>query len=245
MSLGWDVYTCRVDGKPAVISLDLDLQDVADSGTHPQRLHVRHALRAPRENGLPDGSENEAMYAIQDALVAALGEQARALYLACLTNDGYREHFFHLPADSDGRAVVAKVESESGEYELETFSDDDPEWRYYHEFLWPDVRTMQYLMDRRVVQSLADNGDEHSTPRPVDHYMGLPDESRARTLLADAQARGFTGEVQERDGQWMVHVERDDAVELDHIHGVVWELHEMAERLGGHYDGWGCVVCKA
>ena len=49
----------------------------------------------------------------------------------------------------------------TGDYELETFAEDDPQWRYYHEFLWPDARSMQYLMDRRVVQSLADNGGRH------------------------------------------------------------------------------------
>jgi regulator of RNase E activity RraB len=242
--MGWDVYTCRIDGRPAVISLDLDLRGTADSGTHPQRLHVRHTLRSPRENGLPDGSENEAMYALQDALAAALGEHAQAVYLACLTNGGYREHFFHLPAHADGRAVVAKVESESGGYKLETFTEDDPQWRYYHEFLWPDPRSMQYLMDRRVVQSLAANGDRHSVPRPVDHYVGVPDETSGQALLAEARGDGFGGEVERRDGEWMVHLERTDAVELDAIHAVVWGLHEMAERRGGYYDGWGCPVMK-
>lgn len=242
--MGWDVYTCRVDGKPAVISLDLDLRDIAASRTHPQRFHVRHALRSPRENGLPDGTENEAMYALQDALVAALGEDVRGIYLACLTNDGYREHFFQLPAHADGRAVAAKVESASGEYELETFAEDDPDWRYYHEFLWPDTRTMQYLMDRRVVQSLADNGDQHSVPRPVDHYVDVPDEASGAALLAEARAAGFSGEVERRSGRWTVHLLRTDPVELEHIHGVVWGLHEMAERVGGDYDGWGCVNVK-
>lgn len=240
--MGWDVYSCRVDGEPAVMSLDLDLHDVAAAGTHPQRFHVRHALRSPRENGLPDGSENEAMYAVQDALVAALGEDVRAIYLACLTNGGHREHFFHLPAHADGRAVVAKVESEVGGYELETFAEDDSDWRYYREFLWPDARTMQYLMDRRVVQSLADKGDRHDVPRAVDHLVGVPDEARAQSLLTEAQAVGFTGVVEHRRGEWMVRLERADPVELQHIHSVVWELCEMAERRGGYYDGWGCAV---
>ena len=246
MNLGWDVYTCRVDGRSAVISLDLDLHDVAVSGTHPQRFHVRHALRSPRENGLPDGSENEAMYGLQDTLVEALGADVRGIYLACLTNGGYREHFFQLPAHADGRAVAAKVESgpDSGGYELETFAEDDPDWRYYHEFLWPDARSMQYLMDRRVVQSLADNGDQHGVPRPVDHYVDVPDEAGGETLLAQAQADGFSGVVERRNGRWKVHLERPDPVELEHIHGVVWGLYEMAERVGGEYDGWGCVIAK-
>lgn len=250
MGMGWDVYVCDVDGAPAVISLDLDLREAAERGTHPQRLHVRHAFHAPRANGLPDGTENDAMYALQDALVAALTEGADAVYLACMNNHGYREHFFQLPPHSDGRAVVAKVEAESADYELETFSEDDPAWAYYTEFLWPDPRTMQYLMDRRVLQSLAENGDRHDVPRPVDHYLDVPDERSGRALLAEARAAGFGGVVEEREGRqgpegrWQVRLQRDDAVELDHIHAVVWGLYEMAERFGGGYDGWGCVVAK-
>jgi hypothetical protein len=89
---------------------------------------------------------------------------------------------------------------------------------------------------------LGEAGDNHATPRRVDHWAYFDNADKRDAFVAAATAQGFELEEAEHDeeaelpfGAW---VYRTDPIDLDHIHGVVMTLFDAAVINGGGYDGW-------
>ena len=116
-------------------------------------------------------------------------------------------------------------------------SKPDHEFSYLNEFLLPDDERMQWIMDRRVCEQLEEHGDDHSVPRPVDHFLDCEGEP-PQALIDAATKLGF--EVQPSEGS--LQLVKIHSVELDAIHDIVMQLRELAEAHGAEYDGWGCPV---
>lgn len=73
---------------------------------------------------------------------------------------------------------------------------------------------------------------------PGEHGVG---EARDAEKLWQLEAEvGHTEEGEERPSG--AQVMRTDATDLEHIHAVVMDLIELAERHDGEYDGWGSPV---
>jgi hypothetical protein len=61
--------------------------------------------------------------------------------------------------------------------------------------------------------------------------------------VIDVQHAGFhMVSTVENDHDHVVHVEREDAIELDHIHDVVMTLIDKAHRHGGTYVAWTSAI---
>ena len=68
----FDFYMAFVDGAPASFVIDLAARAPVD--THPVRLHVRVKMLTPREDGLRDKSEFDALAKLEDEVVGAAVE---------------------------------------------------------------------------------------------------------------------------------------------------------------------------
>jgi regulator of RNase E activity RraB len=140
--------------------------------------------------------------------------------------------------------VVAALEGSDRGYRVGSKS--DPGWSYYDDFLLPDAERWQWIMDRRVVEQLAEHGDHLETARPVDHFVEFSSAKQRDEFVAAARERGFAAEEGEsEDGVHSAELVRLDPVTLEHIHRVVMELVELAEAHGGDYDGWGAPIAGA
>jgi regulator of RNase E activity RraB len=99
------------------------------------------------------------------------------------------------------------------------------------------------MKNRKVLEALTKNGDNHSIPRDVDHFVYFQNRDARSSFVEKAAALGYKCELIEADrADWMFGVQlvREQAVEQSSIDKSVMELVDLAERFGGDYDGWGC-----
>ena len=244
----WDFYYCRVDDAPASIFLNFEYREARPAGLD-TLYYVGLEMLSPGEHGLGVEPDVNELWALEDNITAAT-TPAGFTYVGRLRNQGDWQLTFY---GRGGREVeleeliVAHLSNSDRGYRVG--SKEDGDWSYYEEFLLPDEEPWQWILNRRVVQQLAKSGDVHDKPRPVDHYVHFPDEAHRDKFLSAAQAQGFTAEAgvtqDSGDKPFSAHLVRNDAVELDHIHGVVMSVIELAEEHDGDYDGWGAPIAEA
>jgi hypothetical protein len=239
----WEFYFCAIEGRPASISLDLSLAERAPLADLPHLLCVRVQLNAPRPDGLSDGAEAPALYALEDALGRTAAELLGARQVGRITTSGHRELVYYARSLDRLQEALDRGLSEFSAYRISFHTAEEPEWTMFRQVLMPGEAEWHWIMDRRVVDQLQQAGDDSAAPRPVDHYAFFPDRAAADRFTAELAGEGFDASIRrDDDGRFVVHALREDPVELPHIHPLVKRLRDRAAALGGQYDGWGAPV---
>ncbi len=243
----WDSYLGLVDDAPASILLNLALEAHAPV----EGLGVLHYWSADMldagPSGMGTGEEAEAFAEIEDAVTAAAAEIG-LLQVGRLRNHGYFQFHYYGPSDLSEQlgAIAHRILDEGRRDSLQIGSKEDPQWEYFLGFLCPTPEQRRWMNDRNVVMQFMQHGDP-LTPRPIDHFAYFPDQASATAFAkacADAGFEAGVGEPHEDNPNWSVQAVREDSIDLNHIHGVVLDLTEMAETCGGSYDGWGAPLVQ-
>ena len=234
----WDSYPCQVDDRPGSIFLNLDL--AAEHPPFDTMYFAAIELLEPAEHGMGSEAEAEFMGPLQDGILE--GTQAAGLcYVGRLRNNSIWQLALYGEAgrESDLERVVSEA-LKGGKRRFQVGSGLDPEWSYYHGFLYPNAERWQWMQDRKVVEALARNGDAGQRPREVDHWVGFEGETSRAAFVASAKKLGFSARdlPEPKGGLYLAQVVREDPVLLEHIHQVVMELIDLAEQNSGTYDGW-------
>jgi hypothetical protein len=242
MTEDWDCYFLRVADRPASIYLNLGLARDAPLKSHTQIGYVRVAMRQPRPDGLSSQEEYAALIELEDDLTERLAQRGD-IYAGRNTSDGNRDFYFYTgdPQAFEESAVAAM--SAYRQYRFEIGGRPDPNWDVYRSFLYPSPDDLQRILNRRVMAVLAENGDNPSKPRAIDHFAYLPSASAAASLRDFLSNEGFN--VEERgaeNGTVALTFKRSDLPER--IDEVVLPIARRILELGGEYDGWGCEVAS-
>lgn len=239
----WDVYFTHMDGKPASILLDLGFGPEAPIPGLSIMCYVTVGVLDPDERGMSKSGENERLLQIEKALVSALAGETCVFVGQCATG-GERDFFFYM---DNGKGVEETVESVMAgfeEYPWDMGLVEEPGWDTYLEFLFPDEQGMDAIWNNRMRRQLAENGDDPSVPRRVDHRLSFASEHDRLAFKLEAEAENFTVAPLDagEDKPFGALAWRVDAP--DDIDDVTWPLRELAGAHGGTYEGWTCEVAK-
>ncbi len=109
----------------------------------------------------------------------------------------------------------------------------------------PDERSPQLGLrykDLAVLGQLNDAGADLSASRHVVYYSYAPTEEAARSMADEAGTKGFTTDVRmplpEYPHQWSVIAETHAVCSPEFVRQSDDFFQELADRLGGEYDGW-------
>ena len=245
----WDFYFVNVNGVLSSIMVDLAANGCAPKAGKPWLLWVWVAMRSARDDGLSSDEEAPTLYKIEDALTGLLAAfDAEAV--GRITGGDRREFYFYSPHSEAFDVAVEQVRKSFPGYHLESGAYHDPAWHQYRDVLYPSDVEMQRIQNRRLVDVLAERGDDHSIPRAVDHalYFRAPGDREA--FAAAAVNAGFqvvgegTSEIDE-PGRYFLNVVRTETVTLEQVEQSVSELLGLGKQYHADYDGWGCEVQAA
>lgn len=246
----FDVYMALIEDTPASFVLDLAAAEHAPLASHPVRLQVRFAMQRPREDGLRDTSEQDALAALEDDVVSRLEEALDAIYVGRLVHGGYTELFLYVPEAQREAAVRAGDRLEGLDpYEPEWLVEDDAAWSLYREFLLPDIHSMQQIQNRRLLHELESAGDALEIPREIDHVAFFPSRAQADAAREQLAMRGFRVDdvTQDDEGderRFGVGFHRKDALAKGRPDEFCAEILATILPLEGDYDGWGTPLVK-
>ena len=155
----FDFYEAQFDEARVAIFLDLAASAHAPVATHPLRLQVRVAMKSPRPDGLRAPEEEEALFAVEDAIVLRVTSALDALFVGRVIAEGYATFAFYAPIASASRAENASaIIGSLAPYALEWNVSDDEAWAYYRELLYPDPESYKLMMSRRAADRITGVG---------------------------------------------------------------------------------------
>ena len=243
----WESYPALADGKPGLFMVNMGLVAAAPLPAAPAVYFVTVHMQDPGPDGVGTPEEAERLGAVEDAIAEAA--QAAGLHFpGRVRTDGRWELGFYGPTGLDIASVLDSVGHVLADLEIQIGDNEDPEWRYLLDYLAPDRERWQWILDFRVVRQLAEAGDQNEKPRTIDHAAHFRTEADLDAFVASVASVGYVesqrhrGDDADDELPWMVEVQRDDPVTLEHIHAVAMDLIERVEAHDGDYDGWGCPV---
>ena len=241
----WIFYPFTTDdGDPGAVLMDHD----AAIGVRPRDFRHRAVLRVdlkrPRSDGLSTRDEAKALYAIEDEVVPAVCADGRSLFVGRITASRRRDFYFYTGDPTPLSAAVEAAMSRFAGYAFRLETAEDAGWSAYFDILRPSEAQMNLVMNRRLSDDLAGQGDDGSAPRAIDHLVRELSAEAKDVFVKVVEDDGFTVLSTERheDG-FSVNVSRVDRA--DDIDAVSGPLFALCERLGATYDGWGCVAVKS
>ncbi len=247
MPRGWDSYFVEIEGRTASIFCDLDPPSAKVTSSLPCVLCIRIALHSPGEHGLTTDEEFNALSTLEDHLEAIVTEQLRGRYVGRYTHNGRRTFFVYVPDANPDQSRIANSLTDLG-YPPELWAEPDSSWQKYS-WLYPSTEELQTIEDRRTLEALAKEGDDHSIPRDVDHWIYFESAADRSSFINDVVGQGFeirsqwdNAEVPRRP--YGLQVFRRHPVDFDSLASVVRDLLRRAERHSGDYDGWETSVEK-
>jgi len=96
--------------------------------------------------------------------------------------------------------------------------------------------------DARLVQNLRAAGGNAFTPYEVDFFFSLPDEAACGTLRGTLEPEGFVIDARVATGEaasgYSLHARKALRISVSEMQEHSKRFRELAEQLGGHYDGW-------
>lgn len=236
----WDLYPSQVDNKPASIFVDLAAMDDAPVAGLDQMVFLKVFMRSPRTDGLSSDEEYQTLALIEDAAALA-AETAGMRYVGRQTTDGFRDFVFYSASDEVEEILVEVMDDFPG-YKFETGVRPDSEWAVYIDYLYPDERTHQGMMNRRLYEQLAQQGDDNDTPREIDHFASFATAYQRSIFVEECLSKGFMvralADPSKDNKLYEAQVFRMDAPDGDTFDEVTMILLELAAESGGDYDGW-------
>jgi len=246
----WDFYFARVNDAVASIFVDLGLKPDAPNEKRPWLLWVWVEMQTPRPDGLSSGDEASKLYEIEESLNSMIPPVCGAQLVGRITGSNRREFYFYGEEPGELEMAAERAMKPFESYGFQTGSAFQPEWEQYLGLLYPSASNLQRMMNRRVLDALAQQGDVHEQPRKVDHWLEFPSTPARAAARRTLEAIEFVveGEYEAEEPEAALPhslvVSRVDSVDTHTINGITLELARLAGEHGGSYDGWECPVTK-
>ncbi|PQO36884.1 hypothetical protein C5Y96_06895 [Blastopirellula marina] len=251
MSDDWNAYITRIEDSITSILLDMGIVDDAPDPQRTWLVRVSIALQNPDEYGMTTNEEFDAINPLEEAIVEAIEQGLDAVHVGCMTHDGQRAVVFYSPTFEGVDVALGPVMQAYSTYELRSSCQEDAEWGFYFEIMFPSPYEMQSMSNSSVLQGLLEAGDSLEQERVVSHWAYFPSEQARAQFIVSVQEKGYEVDQESLDtnaeppNPFGVQIDRVDHVDQASIDQITIELFELAQSLEGTYDGWETFVVRS
>jgi hypothetical protein len=236
-------YPADVDGAPAAFVVDLEQEP---RPTHPTRITVSMPMLEPEPDGLRSEGEMEDLDTLQTKMTDRLAHAAGAICVGFYDLRGVATFVFYAKKKVTA-AEATVIVADTHPYESDVQVDDDPEWRFYIDALFPDAYALQGIWNRLIVDELESHGDQLHEPRDVDHVATFPSNAAAKKAEKKLLAAHFTIDGladADEEGRFELAFHRSETLEEGKPDRFSAEILDIVLPLDGEYDGWGAPVAR-
>lgn len=210
------------------------------------RIQVRVKMKSPRDDGLRSGVEAEALRVVEERIIEVLEARCDAVFVGHAISEGMLHIVSYAPDDRVNEPEQLLDGLDADDYAIAWFVEHDPDWEMYCEFLFPDVRSLQIIQNRRLMRERAEHGDDPGKVRVIDHTALFDDRGAAAQASLALEDEGFEVDPIMEDGEfWVVGFHREARLDGDAVNRMCLDIIDLLEPLAGYYDGWGAPVLRS
>jgi hypothetical protein len=256
----WQFYTRETNGHTESWTTNLALAAIAPIANYSQLICISAPLHDPTPNGQLSSEEeveiDKWMLPVTDRELLA---PYQAIPVAMQTAEGIERAYLYAESLETLQPSIQKVFRDHGSaYKFEVREQSDPAWTVYRD-LYPDAEEMTRIeewriasveidrfkaMSAAVIQSLLDGGDDLTEPRPIDFTVLLPSAEAVERFSnwsrrLDVQKLKVS-EPEASGRPFVVYASIELPADFSLIHQRERIFIQVAIRMGGRYDGWGC-----
>lgn len=239
MSDAWIGHWLETEEGAATCLINVALAENCPDPERPLCVMIRIPFREPGEEGMGDQAERDAFSAFEDE-IEARAEELNGVHFASVRGMGVLDVWYYAPVKS-GEAIADAAREVCDGYEIEVGGQEDAEWEQF-QMLFPPPEAIAEYQDSQLIQTLQEQGDRLDKARPVEHVIVLPDDAAATKAAGLAAKLGFSEsnrfEWDEEEHTVAVELTKSHSVEPETVTEARRALTEIAENLGGEYDGW-------
>ncbi|MFC1745787.1 DUF695 domain-containing protein [Candidatus Riflebacteria bacterium] len=247
MSDTWEIYPCDIDGNIAFVSCDIGIAESVPLEDKSIALKIHLQLKNPDENGLPTDSEFEVLKALEDAAIDVI-EKAGAIFVGRVTCAGSRYYICYMPEANLLQEPLESIIADKFDYKLQFLETDDPDWDVYWDELYPTEYDWQVINNRRLLETLQENGDALTRARRIDHWLYFATEDGRAKFEEEITTRDFKVEGQpesdKEDFPFGLQIYHSIVPDYQAINAITIDLIDLAKNHDGNYDGWETEVLK-
>ena len=247
----WELYMKSIDAKAASVlfnaGISMDIE--ALRYTHPTIAFVNVKLKEPNERGMLSSNEEAEIFYLEDKLEASLIKFRIGKYVGRVISDGYVTFLYYLQFTYNWEDFLQFALDEFTHYEITSGYQEDSEWNYYKNLLYPTPKEWQIIQNHKVCDAMREQGDNLHLPRALEHklYFIASTEEQKKELLAKLEEEGFKiqKEIENEDGCKGVSFYRIDKPFYHDIDELTLYLIDLLESFGASYDGWETSIVKS
>jgi hypothetical protein len=247
MSDHWETFPCQMGEHAAWISYDHGLRNELDRLPFANCARFAVTLIQPDDRGLPHGGEFEKLNAIEDQLLEEIPSTV-GIQIGRVTTNGKRFFFFFTLLDDDAVANIAEKLASAYQYKISYAHEADPERSCYWNDLFPTANDWQVIQDIRVQEALRNDGDNLTTPRPIEHWAYFKTEADRDRFVATVGSRFDACDLYETpdsdEGKYTAKLKHTGLPDYRSMNSVTILLSNTARECNGDYDGWETEVCR-
>lgn len=243
----WDFYFTNIDEKPASVGLNLALHDTAPLTDKTYCLWIILKFQESDSLGFPLEKENETLNKLEDELEIFLQKKSQTIYAGRTTGKGERYFYFYSKSIDSVDVFIEEFFKNYSQYKYKLGQRYDEKWTLYFDFLYPSPLELQLIYNHRIVEALAENGDNPELPHHIDHWLKFKKKKDITAFIKALEGKNFIVEKNETDKTHKSHpytlqISQENRTDLETIDNSVLQLFELAEKFNGIYGGWETFV---
>ncbi len=245
----WELYMKNVEGKPASIQfnagISMEIEEL--KYTYPTIAFVKVKLKEPNEVGLLSQNEEAEILFLEDKLEASLIKFRIGKYVGRVISDGSVTFLYYLQFTYNWEDFLAYALDEAKAYEISSGHQDDSEWGFYQNLLYPTSKEWQIIQNHKVCDQLKESGDNLHLPRAIEHKLFFTDVDKKEIMVAQLMEEGFKikDELSNEEGVKGLSFYRTDKPFYYNIDELTLHLVDMLDASGAQYDGWETSIVKS
>ncbi len=247
----WEFYFSNIEDVIGSIFLDLGFADIAPVIDKPNMVWIALTMNNPREDGLSSDEEYDKLEEIENRLIKFITSKHSTFYVGRITSDSDRIFYFYFGDIILYDKTISEAMVAFPNYKYEFGTEEDKEWESYLEYLYPSPIEFQSIQNRKVVDSLEENGDPLTKERQVNHWIYFITEKDRENFLTKIENDGFDiinkdfiKDDDDTSFPYSLQIARIDKVDIVSVNDYILNLWELATECNGNYDGWETSIEK-
>ena len=130
----WLVAMVEYEGLPLALRVRPQIDTKQNKAAYPRRVRVTHKLAKVQPSGLPEPDYNEALFELDQAIIAALQVAESGIVVLIETCNGERNYDAYITASAKPAAAIRALKKRFPKQKITLIEKDDAEWKLYSHY---------------------------------------------------------------------------------------------------------------